>query len=84
MFLTYNLLDDNISLNELPYFVESIVYCLSDVRLRVLGDELLRKLYLNHDAESLRRAFESELTHSSHFYNIFLQWHKEHSSLLAQ
>ena len=67
-FIIYNLLENNISLHDLPYFVETITFCLSEKETYMLGDELLNKIYLNNKESDLKIIFENELINSLKYY----------------
>ena len=73
-FIIYNVVDDNIQMSELPYFVETIVFALSEKNIKIMGEEIMLKLYMNHAAEQLKLCFENELAHSMKLYSAFLDW----------
>lgn len=82
IYIVYQILEDDIQLQDISYFVETVVFCLSEKLTHTLGDELMNKLYHNYHHEQLRKIFEVELLQSNRLYLVFLDWHNQYLSQL--
>ncbi|EAR85442.2 hypothetical protein TTHERM_00441910 (macronuclear) [Tetrahymena thermophila SB210] len=84
MHLVYKISDDQniqvqiqIDLRDVQYFVESIVYCLSEQGLYQMGHEIMQKLFTEYDNNTLKRIFETELVNSMKYYQVYEEWQKD-------
>lgn len=58
----------------MPYLVETIVYCLSEKNLYVIGDEIMKKIYQTISKDMIRKIFENELINSNKLYIVYIEW----------
>ncbi|KAL4461891.1 hypothetical protein ABPG72_003911 [Tetrahymena utriculariae] len=84
MHLVYKISDNQniqvqiqIDLKDVQYFVESIVYCLSEQGLYQMGHEIMQKLFTEYDNNTLKRIFQTELVNSMKYYQVYEEWQKD-------